>query len=126
VSLIWVKHHAGAGTYSETMKNTLLAVVALVLVHGIAVAQELPGDANAGRALAMRLCAGCHVVAPDQRRPAMDGAPAFLTLARDPAVTELSLRAFLQTPHARMPNIMLSRREIDDLVSHILGMRTAR
>jgi mono/diheme cytochrome c family protein len=102
----------------------LIAAV-LMLAPGVSLAQNLPGDAAAGRALAIQTCAGCHAVAQDQRRPALDGVPAFLTLARDPAITELSLRAFLQTPHARMPSIMLSRREIDDVISYILSMRVA-
>ncbi len=96
---------------------------ALIAVSGAAAAQDLPGDAMAGRAFAARHCAGCHAVAADQRRPATDGAPAFLTLARDSAITEFSLRAFLQTPHSRMPSIMLTRRELNDVISYILSMR---
>ena len=107
------------------MKAATSAVAALLLTLGSASAQGLPGDATAGRALAIGTCSGCHAVAQDQPRPATDGVPAFLTLARDPAITELRLRAILQTPHARMPSIMLSRREVDDVISYILSMRVA-
>jgi hypothetical protein len=34
-----------------------------------------------------------------------------------------SLRAFLQTPHARMPDLHLTREEVDDLASYILSLR---
>lgn len=99
---------------------SLLAVLALAPARA---EQVPPGDAAAGRAIALQSCGGCHVVAERQLRPAMDGAPAFITLARDPAVTETSLRVFLQTPHARMPNLILTNREIDDVLSYILSMR---
>jgi hypothetical protein len=33
------------------------------------------------------------------------------------------LRVFLQTPHDRMPDLHLSREEIDDLIAYILSMR---
>jgi mono/diheme cytochrome c family protein len=105
------------------MRIGYLLVASLIVMSSAAMALDLPGDALAGRAFAVRHCAGCHAVAAEQRSPAMDGAPAFLTLARDPAISELSLRAFLQTPHSRMPNIMLTRREIDDVISYILSMR---
>lgn len=104
-------------------KLAALSVVALMSVIEPGIAADLPGDTAAGRALALQSCAGCHVVAERQPRPGMDGAPAFATLARDPAVTETSLRVFLQTPHRRMPNLILSNREIDDVVSYILAMR---
>ena len=43
--------------------------------------------------------------------------------AADKSVTVLSLRAFLQTPHARMPDLHLTREEVDDLASYILSLR---
>lgn len=105
------------------MRICHILAVALLMAPVSVGAQSLPGDAASGQALALRSCAGCHAVAERQSRPATDGAPSFLALARDPAITELSLRAFLQTPHARMPSIMLTRREMDDVISYILGMR---
>ena len=39
------------------------------------------------------------------------------------STTPLSLRVFLQTPHNRMPDLHLSRTEIDDLIGYILSLR---
>ncbi|MBI3707297.1 MAG: cytochrome c [Proteobacteria bacterium] len=100
-----------------------LVVACLLMAAAPAHGQVLTGDAAAGRALAVQTCATCHAVADRQAQPAMDAVPAFATLARDPAVTELRLRAFLQNPHGQMPNLALSRREIDDVVSYILSLR---
>jgi mono/diheme cytochrome c family protein len=37
--------------------------------------------------------------------------------------TEMGLHAFLQTPHQRMPDLHLSREEIDDVAAYILSLR---
>jgi hypothetical protein len=41
----------------------------------------------------------------------------------DPAVKELSLRVFLQTPHRNMPNLQLSQKETDDVIGFILSRK---
>jgi hypothetical protein len=38
-------------------------------------------------------------------------------------VTALSLRVYLQTPHATMPNIVLTPEETDDVISYILTLK---
>jgi mono/diheme cytochrome c family protein len=40
-----------------------------------------------------------------------------------PSTTALALRAFLRTPHQRMPDLHLTNQEIDDVSAYILGMR---
>ncbi len=102
------------------------AVCLLLAVATPANAQPYPGDVEAGRVLALRTCSSCHVVAARQAPPATDAVPTFAAIARDPAVTETSLRVFLRTPHARMPDFILSRSETDDVISYILKLRTPR
>jgi len=76
-----------------------------------------------GRAVAESWCASCHVIGPDQRTAPGDGAPPFAAIARRPATTEMSLRAFLRTPHDRMPDWQLSQPELDGVIAHILSLR---
>lgn len=95
----------------------------LLLLPTMAYAQQLPGDTASGRNLALRICSDCHVVAKEQARPATDGAPPFAAVARQPSTTALSLRVFLQSSHRNMPNLILSPREIDDLLSYVLSLR---
>lgn len=99
-------------------------ILAGLLLFGGAMAQQPRGDAVAGRDVAMRLCAGCHAVAEGQVRNATDAAPPFIVLARNPTITELSLPVFLKTPHARMPSVGLSPKEITDITSYVLSLRT--
>ena len=40
-----------------------------------------------------------------------------------PATTEISLRAFLQTPHPTMPNLMLTPEETDDIIAYLLALK---
>ncbi len=50
-------------------------------------------------------------------------APDLTAPRRDPAITETALRNHLQTSHARMPNIMPSQEQADDLVAYLLNLR---
>jgi mono/diheme cytochrome c family protein len=102
--------------------RTIISVLCL-LIGTQAAAQSNSGDAEAGRRLALQRCGTCHVVAADQVRPATDGVPTFAELARDPAMTTSRLRLFLQSPHRPMPDLMLSRPEIDDLTSYFTHLQ---
>lgn len=79
-------------------------------------------DAAAGAGLAREVCAKCHVVAADQMIDPGIG-PSLLEVAEHPATTELSLRAFLRTPHATMPNLMLTPEETDDVIAYLLTLK---
>lgn len=48
-----------------------------------------------------------------------EGVPAFQTLADDPA-----LRAFLQTPHGDMPDVMPTQEQTDHIIGYILSLKT--
>jgi len=80
-------------------------------------------DPVAGRTLAKTWCDSCHVVDPAQQRATSTGAPTFVAIAGMKSTTSLALHAFLQTPHDRMPDLHLTRNEIDDLVSYILSLK---
>lgn len=101
------------------------------LVLGLLVAAapahaQVYGDPGAGLKLALQDCAQCHIVAGRQAGPIPVGVPTFAAVARMPSTTALSLRAFLQTPHPPMPDLTLTRREMDDVISYILSLRDSR
>jgi len=78
-------------------------------------------DAANGERLARQWCANCHVIdgsGPSARLP--QGPPSFRVAAGhlDPG----ELRAFLSHPHGAMPDLALSRSEIDDLIAYIEGL----
>jgi len=76
-----------------------------------------------GRRVAETWCANCHLIGPAARGPAGDAAPPFDAVARMPSTTEMSLRAFLQSPHSRMPDYRLTQQELDGVVTWILALK---
>ena len=74
-----------------------------------------------GGQLAQQWCASCHVTSAGRAGNVQQGPPSFPTIAR--ARTADQLRAFLSHPHGAMPDLSLTRAEIDDLVGYIETLR---
>jgi mono/diheme cytochrome c family protein len=79
-----------------------------------------PAAANAanGERLARQWCANCHVIdgsGPSATLP--QGPPSFRVAAGH--LNPGELRAFLSHPHGAMPDLALTRAEIDDLIAYI-------
>jgi mono/diheme cytochrome c family protein len=104
------------------MRSAILMGVLAVLAAP-ALAQLEPGDARAGQRLATTWCANCHQVTPGGPGPSTDAAASFASIAAMPSTTSMSLRVFLQTPHANMPDYRLTRDQLDDLVAYLLSLR---
>jgi cytochrome c len=94
--------------------------VALALAIGLA-GQAAAGDIDAGKRLTEQWCTSCHVIGGRGDR-GTDAAPALPTIAQtthDPA----RLKAWLVAPHPPMPNLNLSRAEIDDISAYLMSLR---
>lgn len=100
----------------------LLITIMLGTSVGWAAAQE-DGHAAAGQRLAETWCSSCHVVGPASQRGTSSSAPTFVAIARMKSTTPMSLRVFLLTPRAGMPDLHLSRDEVADLAACILSLR---
>lgn len=100
----------------------LLALLPLVWASAAGAAADDMGDPVNGHKIAQAWCSNCHALAGSTQATAT-GAPSFSAIAANRAITPLSLRAFLQTPHHRMPDLHLSNSEMDDLISYILAPR---
>jgi mono/diheme cytochrome c family protein len=106
---------------------SFVAAAALLAWSGTAAAQSDTVDTGPGKALAQGWCAECHDVTGAYSE--LMGArnygdpPSFYAVANDHAITETALRAFLRTPHARMPNIMLDESQTAAIVDYILSLR---
>jgi mono/diheme cytochrome c family protein len=90
-------------------------------ILGTAAAQAQ--DIAAGHAIAESWCSNCHSIAAKDAT-ARNEVPSFFSIAQMTSTTEMSLAAFLTTPHAAgMPNFNLSRGEIRDISAYILSLR---
>jgi mono/diheme cytochrome c family protein len=101
-------------------KSVLPAALALSLAWLSPIAAR--ADAAAGERLARQWCVNCHVI--DASGPATtlpQGPPSFRIIAGhlDPG----EIRAFLTHPHGAMPDLSLSRAEIEDLMAYIGSLR---
>jgi|SRR6185437_9487472 len=108
---------------AQRTRLRVTVVTAILAALSFPVAAQEIGDVAAGAHLAATWCSSCHVVAPSAQTGASTGVPTFAGIARMSSTTPISLRAFLQTPHARMPDLQLSRDETDDLIAYILSLR---
>ena len=107
------------------MKQLPAALALAVLLAASSALAQTSGDPAAGQALSVQVCATCHKVMATQPIPPGD-APSFAAIASMSSTTEMALHAFLSTPHANMPNLMLTLPEQDDVIAYILGQRKPR
>ena len=70
-------------------------------------------------------CSRCHFVAPYSKSGLKSlNAPPFKEMANRPDLyTDKRLRGFLQKPHYPMEPVILSARDIDNLIAFIRSMR---
>jgi len=91
----------------------------MMLLPSLAMAQDI----ERGRQLAVRWCAGCHLVDRASTEARADGVPTFPAIAAKPDSSPERLRAAMNPLHGRMPDLSLSKRDQDDLVGYILSLR---
>jgi mono/diheme cytochrome c family protein len=77
------------------------------------------GDADVGRELARRWCTACHVV--DREGTGTDAGPALPSLLAGKRSAE-QIEGWLADPHPPMPNLDLSRQEIDDIMAYLQSL----
>lgn len=76
-------------------------------------------DPDAGLSLAKRWCSSCHAVDPNPERAPVDGVPSFRAIASLPNYEPGWVGAFIQNPHPPMPDLSLSKRDIDDITAYL-------
>ena len=104
------------------MSYRVLAAISASLMLGLMVAHPGRADVARGTQLARQWCANCHVIANNSSASVPQGPPTFPAIAHS-GMTPDQLRAFLSHPHGSMPDLALSRAEIDDLIGYIETLR---
>jgi mono/diheme cytochrome c family protein len=103
-------------------KLVVAKATAFVIVTAFLAQSAAAADAANGQRLAERWCAACHVVTTTQREAYAD-APPFAEIAKRAGFTESGITTFLLDPHAKMPNMDLSRTEAADIAAYISRQR---
>ena len=99
-----------------------LAVLLFVRPHN-ADGAPLPSDsASAGHRLAEAWCKNCHAIEAVTAGVRGRG-PDFVAIANRVSTTGLSLKVFMKTSHHRMPNLIITPAQADDLTNYILSLK---
>jgi len=108
------------------------AFVVGVVAGAHAQKSQAQGNAEAGRALALTACTGCHVVLPDQPFPPLiTGPPDFHRVANRTDTTAAALRRWFSSlptipPPGKMANPDLTNEQVDDIIAFIMTLRDQR
>jgi len=75
------------------------------------------GDAAQGEKLVRQWCSNCHV--DDEAARGTDAAPSFTMLAKENEQTPGWVAAWLADPHPPMPNLNLSKPDIENIQAYL-------
>ena len=99
-----------------------LAVLLFVRLHN-ANGAPLPSESiSAGHRLAEAWCKDCHAIEA-ATAGARGRGPDFVAIANRTSTTALSLKVFMKTSHHRMPNLIITPAQADDLTNYILSLK---
>ena len=114
----WWRH-----TWVHIALVVLAALVVLFLILRQASGAAPGADSlAAGHRLAEAWCKTCHVIEATTAG-ASQAAPDFVQIANLPSTTALSLKVFMKTSHHRMPNLIITPAQADDLTNYILSLK---
>jgi cytochrome c len=100
-----------------------LAAFFLLRTHVADGANLATAGVSEGHRLAEAWCETCHAIEPHMAGM-FDQAPSFDAIANRSGTTALSLKVFLKTSHANMPNLVIAPNQADALASYILSLKT--
>ena len=100
-----------------------LAAFFLLRLHDAGGDKLAATGVSEGHRLAQAWCETCHATEP-HTAGMLDQAPSFEAIANRRGTTALSLKVFLKTSHANMPNLIIDPSQADALASYILSLKT--
>ena len=95
-----------------------LVLLAIGLAALLPVQAYGAGNVETGRLIAETWCKPCHAIGSPR---GTDVAQPFADIAAKR--TAQSIGAFLADPHGAMPNIQLSRQQIDDVIAYMESLK---
>lgn len=94
---------------------------AIVLLPASGLAAET-GDPEKGLSYAKEVCADCHAVLPGQKVSPNIKAPSFGTIAHSKLVTTREIRAWLQSSHPDMPDLVIPPEKREDVIAYLKSL----
>lgn len=100
--------------------SSLLRVGLTLALVAASSAPAAAADVAMGEALTAQWCNQCHVVGNGSY--GTDAAPPLPVIARQKSQDREWIKAWLAAPHPPMPNLNLSRQEIDDIAAYLASL----
>ena len=101
------------------MKRLLISGLLIAAFSSMAMAEE--GDPRAGLEFAQHVCSPCHAVAAGHS-PLYEATP-FKDVANQPGMTGTALAVWLQSSHPTMPNFILEKQDMLNVIAYILTLK---
>jgi cytochrome c len=98
----------------------LIRTMGLVLALGAVGSAARAADPVEGGRIAERWCSSCHVAG--NRSGGTDAVPTLESIANDRRRSPEWVRQWLNDPHPPMPNLPLTRAQIEDVVAYLGGL----
>ena len=103
------------------MRQFLLSVAAALAITWGALAADDIGDPQAGFDCAQRVCSACHGISAE--KSPLAAAPRFREVADTPGMTGTALRVWMETSHPTMPNIIIEKQDMLNVIAYILSLK---
>ena len=103
------------------MRLLLLSLALAVSCAASALAAEDVGDPQAGFEYAKSVCSVCHgISAENSPNPK---ATRFREVADRPGITGTALRVWMETSHPTMPNIIIEKQDMLNVIAYMLSLK---
>lgn len=103
------------------MRILLLLTPAIILLATLQAKAERVGDPQAGYTYAREYCSGCHGISAEASP--LPQATRFREVADRPGITGTALAVWLQTSHPTMPNIVVEKEDMWNVIAYILDLK---
>jgi mono/diheme cytochrome c family protein len=103
------------------MRLFVLSLTVAVSTGTVALAATEVGDPQAGYAYARNVCSGCHGISAEASP--VPEATRFGEVADRPGMTGTALRVWIETYHPTMPNIVVAKDDMLNVIAYILSLK---
>ena len=103
------------------MRPLLLSfAIGLAAAPGALAAEDV-GDPQAGFEYAKQVCSVCHGISAE--KSPLPKATRFREVADRPGMTGTALRVWMETSHPTMPNIIVEKQDMLNVIAYILSLK---
>jgi mono/diheme cytochrome c family protein len=103
------------------VRSLLLSIAMFTAGTAGAAAAEDVGDPQAGFEYAREVCSGCHAISAETSK--LPQATRFREVADRPGMTGTALRVWIETYHPTMPNIVVDKEDMLNVIAYILSLK---